>query len=402
MSHVLKHNVADQIAYFRAYDTDGTAKTDLTSATTGLTLSVFRVGASSVSIASLSDKAADDSTHADGAIRNVGGNLYTIDIPDAATATQVPSIVVRGSYTGGVVEGLEHPIVAYNPATAYSTVTNASVADAVWDESYAAHTTAGTFGKLMDTIRKSNLSIDGEVTSAITPTTLTFSSNVSATSSAYAHAVLLFVSGPLEGENSPIVSYTNTNGVIVLEEPLTAAPSAGDEFVIIAGSHVHSVVDIQQGLATSAELTEIKGATWSSSTDTLEAIRDASGATVVVAPIQAEVPPRSVETLLRAYRGETVDQIVSVVESDGTTPVDLSGKSLEIVFEGYLGTDLAVIATANITVSGDDNNVVTFAYPSAVTATVGRYYWSLRDDAAPSQVYLNGEVEVLRAAVNDP
>ena len=110
----------------------------------------------------------------------------------------------------------------------------------------------------------------------------------------------------------------------------------------------------------------------------------------------------SVETLLRAYRGETVDQIVSVVESDGTTPVDLSGKSLEIVFEGYLGTDLAVIATANITVSGDDNNVVTFAYPSAVTATVGRYYWSLRDDAAPSQVYLNGEVEVLRAAVNDP
>jgi hypothetical protein len=126
------------------------------------------------------------------------------------------------------------------------------------------------------------------------------------------------------------------------------------------------------------------------------------GGTVIVAPIQAEVPPRSVETLLRAYRGETVDQIVSVVESDGTTPVDLSGKSLEIVFEGYLGTDLAVIATANITVSGDDSNVVTFAYPSAVTATVGRYYWSLRDDAAPSQVYLNGEVEVLRAAVNDP
>ena len=478
MSHVLKYNVADQIAYFRAYDTDGTAKTDLTSATTGLTLSVFRVGASSVSIASLSDKAADDSTHADGAIRSVGGNLYTIDIPDAATATQVPSVVVRGSYTGGVVEGLEHPIVAYNPAVAYSTGTpldaagirtavglasanldtqlgtidtvvdgtylqvlavlerlpaalvggridasvgamannvitaaamatdaSAEIADAVWDEAYAGHTTAGTFGKLMDTIRKSNLSIDGEVTSAITPTTLTFSSNVSATSSAYAHAVLLFVSGPLAGENSPIISYNSTNGVFLLEEELTAAPSAGDEFVIIAGSHVHSVVDIQAGLATSAELTEIKGATWSSSTDTLEAIRDASGGgggTVIVAPIQAEVPPRSVETLLRAYRGETVDQIVSVVESDGTTPVDLSGKSLEIVFEGYLGTDLAVIATANITVSGDDNNVVTFAYPSAVTATVGRYYWSLRDDAAPSQVYLNGEVEVLRAAVNDP
>jgi hypothetical protein len=135
---------------------------------------------------------------------------------------------------------------------------------------------------------------------------------------------------------------------------------------------------------------------------TAKALEATPAESIVVGPVQAEVPPRSVETLLRAYRGETVDQIVSVVESDGTTPVDLSGKSLEIVFEGYLGTDLAVIATANITVSGDDNNVVTFAYPSAVTATVGRYYWSLRDDAAPSQVYLNGEVEVLRAAVNDP
>lgn len=118
MSHVLRQGVADQIAYFRAFNTDGSALTTLTSATAGLSLSVFRVGASSVSIASRSNKAADDTAHADGAIRNVGGNLYTIDLPDAACATQVPSIVVRGSYTGGVIEGVEHPIVAYNPALA--------------------------------------------------------------------------------------------------------------------------------------------------------------------------------------------------------------------------------------------------------------------------------------------
>lgn len=116
MSHVLRVGVADQIAYFRAYNTDGSANTSLTASTTGLTLSVFRVGASSVSIASLSNKAADNTAHADGAIRNVGGNLYTIDLPDAACATQVPSICVRGSYTGGVIEGLEHPIVAYDPS----------------------------------------------------------------------------------------------------------------------------------------------------------------------------------------------------------------------------------------------------------------------------------------------
>ena len=55
MSHVLRVGQPDQIAYFRAYNTDGSANTSLTASTTGLSLSVFRVGASSVSIASLSN-----------------------------------------------------------------------------------------------------------------------------------------------------------------------------------------------------------------------------------------------------------------------------------------------------------------------------------------------------------
>lgn len=117
MSHALRVGVADQIGYFRAYNTDGSAKTDLTSSTTGLTLSVFRVGAAAVSISSLSAKAADNTAHADGAIRAVSGNLYTVDLPDAACADQVPSISVKGSYTGGVIEGPEHPLVGYNPAS---------------------------------------------------------------------------------------------------------------------------------------------------------------------------------------------------------------------------------------------------------------------------------------------
>jgi hypothetical protein len=113
---------------------------------------------------------------------------------------------------------------------------------------------AHSLAKFIWQIRQANLTIDGTVSNAITPTTLTFSSNVVATTSAYAHAVLLFTTGPLAGENSPIISYNSTNGVFVLEEPLTAAPSNGDEFVVIAGSHVHSVADIQSGLASQASV----------------------------------------------------------------------------------------------------------------------------------------------------
>jgi hypothetical protein len=82
-----------------------------------LTLSVFRIGAAAVSISSLSAKAADNTAHADGAIRAVSGNLYTVDLPDATCADQVPSISVKGSYTGGVIEGPEHPLIGYNPAS---------------------------------------------------------------------------------------------------------------------------------------------------------------------------------------------------------------------------------------------------------------------------------------------
>ena len=114
MSHPIKVASLGQVAMFRAYEEAGAAKTDLTATTAGLVLSVFRVGAPPVSIASLSDKAADDSAHAAGAIRHVAGNLYSVDIPDASVAVQVPSIAVVGSYTGGAIEGDQHPVVGYD------------------------------------------------------------------------------------------------------------------------------------------------------------------------------------------------------------------------------------------------------------------------------------------------
>jgi len=116
MSHVLRTGVADQIAYFRAYNDDDTPKKDLNAATAELTLSVFRTGLAPVSISSLSDKVADNATHADGAIRRIGGNLYSIDLPNAALETYCPSVGVIGTYTGGEIEPIMHPMGGYDPS----------------------------------------------------------------------------------------------------------------------------------------------------------------------------------------------------------------------------------------------------------------------------------------------
>jgi hypothetical protein len=196
-------------------------------------------------------------------------------------------------------------------AAALDSATTAAVADAVLTESILDHrNVAHSLAKYIWQIRQANLTIDGTVSNAITPTTLTFSSNVVATTSAYAHAVLLFTTGPLAGENSPIISYDSTNGVFLLEEPLTAAPSNGDEFVVIAGSHVHSVADIQSGLATAAALATESGK--------ITNIENASGYLLAVLAGACADPQTASETYAITVFGSTFTVDMAGQTSTGT------------------------------------------------------------------------------------
>lgn len=136
-----------------------------------------------------------------------------------------------------------------------------NISDAVWDEAYNQHTTAGTFGKLMDTLRKANLLIEGTVAVSPSPTTTTFGSDITSyPNSAFAHAVLVFTSGAASEQNSPITSYTASGGVFVLEEALTNAPSSGDTFVLYAGQHVHSMTEIAAAVSSSGGLSSAQAA----------------------------------------------------------------------------------------------------------------------------------------------
>ena len=214
------------------------------------------------------------------------------------------------------------------PTTSYTTPPTAgTIADAVWDESYSTHTTAGTFGKLMDTLRKANNIIEGTILATPTPTTTVFRiSGADYPTGALEHAVLWMGSGASVEQNSPILTTVNNGDgtlTVTLEEALVTAPSAGNTVLIDPTSHVHAIADIQAGLATSAAVaavqsdvttllsritstlfsgitylsrwlgalagktadsatqTEIRattaGATYTITTDSLEAIRDNSG-----------------------------------------------------------------------------------------------------------------------------
>lgn len=156
-----------------------------------------------------------------------------------------------GSVTAGVTVSTNSDKTGYSLS---STSRDAIVAD------FLAHViskgSAGTVERAFWQAAKSQASADGEVSG--TPTASAFDTNLTAVTGAYDHLLIVFVSGSLTGEARPIASYSNTDGRITLQESLTAAPSAADEFLIIP-SHTHPISDIQDGLATSAALATVDG-----------------------------------------------------------------------------------------------------------------------------------------------
>jgi hypothetical protein len=297
-------------------------------------------------------------------------------------------------------------------------VTPATIADAVWDEAYSGHTTAGTFGKLMDILRKSNNVIEGTILASPTPTTTVFKiSGADYPTGALEHAILWMNTGTSENQNSPILTTLNNGDgtlTITLEEALVTAPVAGDTVLIDPTSHVHAIADIAAGIWSAAssgysaatgtmglimyafsQMLELVSSVWRwKATSLSQAPAGGESGVVNVLPAVGISAERQAGVVLSPFVGETITQSITLYATDGTTPINLSGKSLEIVFQTRIGTDVAVIANANITVSGTSSNIVTFAYPAAVTTAERTLRVSLRDNAAPRTVYLSGLCKV--------
>ena len=377
MSHILRVGQADQIAYFRAYNTDGSGKTDLTSATTGLTLSVFRIGASSVSISSLSNKAADNTAHADGAIRAVGGNLYTIDLPDAATATQVPSIAVRGTYTGGVVEGLEHPIVAYDPSVV------AVGANTTTPPTAAANATA----------------VRSELATELARIDVNLSSLLSTTHYDNSLTVQPY---------SIVERSTNDTNSITFSWPVSGATITGEKSInngaysAVAGAitflrtesnrHYYALAYNASDRATTESSVRYKMTDGTYTKYFNLHVVPSGDVNVTLAPLAADQEPRNTRTRIIVYTGEGGTQYFYARDSQGNNLV-LTGFNLELRF----ARGKSVIYTARTSdgsLSISNGNQVTFTRSTAITRGDGELTYALRDMGSGAEVLLEGPVTV--------
>ena len=401
---MIRRNVSGQVIYFPQLTT-----VDGTPITSAATITVAKDGVEAASAGTL--------THSSGGVWKytpTAGESDAAIVGLVLTGTNAIPVVLNLVTTAANTAAVAFGANTTTPPTA------AANADAVWDEPYNQHTTAGTFGKLMDILRKSNTVIEGTILASPTPTTTTFRiSGADYPTGALEHAVLWMSTGTSAEQNSPILTTVNNGDgtlTITLEEALVTAPIAGDVVLIDPTSHVHAIVDIVSGVwsaltsglsvvgSTGRALARLIGLVVDDGGDefTAKSLSNAPAGGVQVLPAIGVAAGRGDRTTLVAYVAETITTSITVYQADGTTAYNLSGKTLAVIFENpKTGDDVAVVASGSITISGTDSNVVTFAYPSAATSAQRELTWTMRDASAPKTVYLRGVLEVRAAATVD-
>ena len=135
--------------------------------------------------------------------------------------------------------------------TISSNATDASfvdeLVDAIWDELAASHSVANSFGLLLKNLASVYTGITGAVTSTVTATYSTFSTNLNALDDTYNEQTIVFTTGACAGQSVPVTDYNQLNGYITTEDPFTSEPQPGDVFSIIP-IHIHKRTQIADAL----------------------------------------------------------------------------------------------------------------------------------------------------------
>ena len=168
----------------------------------------------------------------------------------ASAPTNFGDLAITAS-TGRVTVGTNADKTGYSISGSITTLdglndpTAAAIADAVLDESLAAHNTGGTLGKAIRQIKEGVVSAESTVNDASATTTSFVTALTSAVDDFYNDKILVFIGGALTGQARIISDYNGTTKAITFDEATTSAPANGDGFIIL-GIHSHTLTQIKQ------------------------------------------------------------------------------------------------------------------------------------------------------------
>jgi hypothetical protein len=172
----------------------------------------------------------------------------------ASAPTNFSDLAITAS-TGRVTVGTNADKTGYSISGSITTLdglndpTAAAIADAVLDESLAAHNTGGTLGKAIRQVKEGVVSAESTVNDASATTTSFVTALTSAVDDFYNDKILVFIGGALTGQARIISDYNGTTKAITFDEATTSAPANGDGFIIL-GIHSHTLTQIKQEVRT--------------------------------------------------------------------------------------------------------------------------------------------------------
>jgi hypothetical protein len=264
-------------------------------------------------------------------------------------ANQLDSNILSISGDGTAADNLEldYDGTGYNKSnstigtctTNTDMLTNAGIADAVFDEATSGHNTAGTYGRIFRQLHEGVISVEASVND-VSATTTSFVTNLAeADNDHYNDLTLMFIDGALKGQAKPISDYNGGTKTVTLDEALTEAPGNGDSFIILA-LHVHPTSQIASAVTTDIDANSTKLA--SIETDTQD--------------IQNRLP-----AALTA--GGHMASSIEAIVNDATAAANLQDSALGIVRGQCSGVPTTTSIPSNLTETTVDhyvNRVVVF------------------------------------------
>lgn len=244
------------------------------------------------------------------------------------------------------------------------------IAKAVWDRvlTGATHNISNSAGKRVRQIDAA-FEVHSGTAQAGAATTITLDAGASATDDIYRGDRIIIVAGTGVGEHDICISYNGTTKVATVAETWVITPDATSEFILVPASvdietWQHNVVTGDgDWAAVETHLTDIKGATFSGATDSLEAIRDRGDAAWTTGA--GGTPPQ----LLQSTTIATLASQTNFTLTAGSADDDAYNGAIVIITDSVTSTQKAVGVVSDYV--GASKTVTLSVDPGIFTMAVG-------------------------------
>jgi hypothetical protein len=354
---------------------------------------------------------------------NVGGNVVG---SVGSVSGAVASVTAGVTLADGAITAAKIAADAITAAKVASDV-GAEIADAVCDEALSGHSTAGTVGKAMSDIDTATgttipAAVAAKPTAAEINTTLTVAHGSGAWTGSGGGggggSQLIVSQGEITISGTSINLATDGPGggpfTFLMFDPSTGEPLTYDDLALtlFGGTGTPTWTEREEGVGELAgvisglspgDRIRIEGVSAGSNLrgDVLLGFVVLSGQTIVIGRSDEEEATSPNRTLKVGEENKSVSFLVYM--ADGTTPQPLTawGPKQVVIERRGKRPDKTIIDDADITISGDDDEVFSFVPGSPIVDEPDDFVWSLREVSSQDEI-ISGSLTVSYSPVVDP